>query len=345
MADESGGRPLPRRVPGATVSPDTPIRVERPEIPEDLRQRVLTAIADELRRDEAVARYRAQEQGNTEAPGLPEDPQPAQAGTPSVIDPRPAAALGQADLQAPDRAASAPTVWSPSLRPADFQPPGADPAASAATVWSGIPRTEDLPAPAPADLTPPTPDPTALPAPAPDPADLPAPGPDTADVRAPAPDQADLEALAPQADLQAPAADQVYEQPVPPLPRRVPGTNGAPPPPAHVRRNFLPFSLLGRRLDSGGRTESLPRITGFRADGAAPPSIGYRAEDPAATPTLPAGTPPFAPTPAGAAPSGATEASPAPSADVFSESRPGPGTEKSGVSGGFGFRTDAGSSE
>src|SRR5690348_7805465 len=70
MVDESGGPPLPRRVPGATVSPGTPIRVERPEIPEDLRQRVLTAIADELQRDEAVARSRAQEQGKTEKPGL-----------------------------------------------------------------------------------------------------------------------------------------------------------------------------------------------------------------------------------------------------------------------------------
>src|SRR5689334_14083999 len=130
MADESGGPPLPRRVPGATVSPGTPIRVERPEIPEDLRQRVLTAIADELQRDEAVARSRAQEQGKTDQSGLPEEAQPAQAGPPPVIDPGPAAALGQVDLPAsgPDAVASAPTVWSP------------------------VPAPADLPAPAPADV-------------------------------------------------------------------------------------------------------------------------------------------------------------------------------------------------
>src|SRR5215471_7607566 len=122
MADESGGPPLPRRVPGATVSPGTPIRVERPEIPEDLRQRVLTAIADELRRDEAVARYRAQEKGKADKPGVPEEAHPAPASDP---------------------AASAPTVWSPVPRPVDLPAsapmdlpaPASDPAASAATVW------------------------------------------------------------------------------------------------------------------------------------------------------------------------------------------------------------------
>src|SRR5215470_2703770 len=84
MADDSGATPLPRRVPGATVAPGTPIRVERPDIPEDLRKRVLTAIADELRRDEAVARYRAQEQGKTGQPGLLEEAQQAQAGLPPL---------------------------------------------------------------------------------------------------------------------------------------------------------------------------------------------------------------------------------------------------------------------
>src|SRR5215471_20129369 len=81
MADESGGPPLPRRVPGATVPPETPIRVERPDIPDDLRQRVLTAIADELRRDEALARYRAQEQRKTGKAGLPDEAHLAEAGT------------------------------------------------------------------------------------------------------------------------------------------------------------------------------------------------------------------------------------------------------------------------
>ncbi len=145
MADENGAPPLPRRVPGATVSPGTPVRVERPDIPEDLRQRVLTAIADELRRDEAIARCRAQKQGRTEKPGIPGEAQAAQAGTPPVADPQLAAALGQADLQAParDPAASAPTVWSPVPRPPDLQAPARDPAASAPTVWSPVPRSPD----------------------------------------------------------------------------------------------------------------------------------------------------------------------------------------------------------
>ena len=271
MADESGGPPLPRRVPGATVEPGTPIRVERPEIPEDLRQRVLTAIADELRRDEAVARYRAQEQGKAEHPGVPEEAQPAQAGPPPVTDPQLAAALGDADL--------------PAL--------GSDPAASARTVWSPVPRPVDLPAPA-----------------------------------------------ADQADLDAPA-----EQQITPLPRRIPGTNGAPPPPAHVRRNFLPFSLLGRRLDPDGHTEPLPRITGFRADSPAVPDSGSRTEDPAA-PTPPAGTSPFVPTPPGSAPPGPGEASAIPTAGVFPEPAPaGTGPWPPGVPGSFGPGPDAGPSE
>src|SRR5215472_8654660 len=154
MADESGGPPLPRRVPGATVSPDMPIRAERPDIPEDLRKRVLTAIADELRRDEAVARYRAQEQGKTDQPGLFEEAQPPQAGLPPVTGLQLEAALGQADLPALGPDPAAPTVWSPSPRPADLPAPDADPAASAPTVWSPSPRPVDLPEPAPdqADL-------------------------------------------------------------------------------------------------------------------------------------------------------------------------------------------------
>src|SRR6516164_7145646 len=73
MADDSGATPLPRRVPGATVPPRPPARVERLVIPEDLRQRLLTAIADELQRDGAQAGRSAQEQGNTEKPAFPGD--------------------------------------------------------------------------------------------------------------------------------------------------------------------------------------------------------------------------------------------------------------------------------
>ena len=328
MADESGGPPLPRRVPGATVSPGTPIRVERPEIPEDLRQRVLTAIADELRRDEAVARYRAQEQPKAENPGVPEEAQRAQAGPPPVSDPQLAAALGDADLPAPgsDPAASAPTVWSPVPRPVDLPAPASDPAASAPTVWSPVPRPVDLPAPAPADLPAPAADQADLRAPVADEADLQAPAADRADVPVPAADGADLQApVADRADLSGPTADEPDEQPIAPLPRRIPGTTGAPPPPAHLRRNFLPFSLLGRRLDPDGHTEPLPRITRFGADSPAVPDSAYRTGDPAA-PTLPAGTSPFVPTPPGSAPAGTGPWAP-------------------GVPGSFGAGPDAGPTE
>ena len=63
MVDDSGVSPLPRRVPGASGSPRPPARVELGVISEDLRQRVLTAIASELERDEAERRRNAQEQG------------------------------------------------------------------------------------------------------------------------------------------------------------------------------------------------------------------------------------------------------------------------------------------
>src|SRR5215470_1090827 len=219
MADDSDAPPLPRRVPGATVSPGTPVRAERFVIPEDLRQRVLTAIADELQRDEAEERRRAQEQGKAEKAHPGE--QVARAG--DVLTSAGGEA-GQADLQAPapdqmDHQAAAPasTVWSPPPRPADLLPPAPglearQAAASAPTVWPPPPR----------------------------PADLPPPAPDRAAHRASPPDQA---------DLQAPAADRPDPQPAVPLPRRNPGRNGAPPPPAHVRRQFLPSSLLRRRLN------------------------------------------------------------------------------------------------
>src|SRR5215472_15938963 len=204
MADDSGAPPLPRRVPGATVSPGTPVRAERFVIPEDLRQRVLTAIADELQRDEGEERRRAQEQGKAEEahPGEPV----AQAG--DVLTSAGGEA-GQADPQAPapdqmdqQAAASTSTVWPQGPGQADSQAQVLDQAAaSAPTVWSPPPR----------------------------PADLPPPAPDQAAHRASPPDPA---------DLQAPAADGPDPQTAVLLPRRNPGRNGAPPPPAHVRRQF-----------------------------------------------------------------------------------------------------------
>ena len=80
--------------------------------------------------------------------------------------------------------------------------------------------------------------------------------------------------------------------------------NGAPPPPAHVRRNFLPPSLLGRRLDRDAYTGPLPRITGFRAGSFAAPDDAQRAADPVVAPAPPAGAAPLVPVPPDSAPSG-----------------------------------------
>jgi hypothetical protein len=306
MADDSGGPPLPRRVPGATVSPGQAVRVERLAIPEDLRQRLLTAIANEQLRDEAEARRGTQ-------PGAAPDEAAAQAGTFPAAGPQPAAAPDQADVQAlaPDPAthqavaageadlqvpaldqdaASAPTVWSPVPRPADLQEPAlgqeADQAASAPTVWSPVPRLADLQEPALGQEADQAASAPTVWSPVRRPADL------------PAPDQAAHPASAP---------GQPDPQPVPPLPRRVPGENGAPPAPAHIRREFLPPWLLGRRLDSDAHTEPPAGITGFRADDPAARDSARPAEDPAAAPTLPAGTPPLLPTLPGSAPPGSGE--------------------------------------
>src|SRR5215472_11452930 len=53
MIDDGGIPPLPRRVPGASGTPRPTVRVDPGNISEDLRQRVLTAIAHELELDEA----------------------------------------------------------------------------------------------------------------------------------------------------------------------------------------------------------------------------------------------------------------------------------------------------
>jgi hypothetical protein len=45
--EDGGGKPLPRRVPGAADSPRPPDRVASPTLPESVRQRLLTALAQE----------------------------------------------------------------------------------------------------------------------------------------------------------------------------------------------------------------------------------------------------------------------------------------------------------
>src|SRR5258708_1171660 len=92
MGDESGAQPLPRRVPGASGSPRPTAPIERTPISEDLRQRVLSAIAVELERDKAEHWRRAPEQGGSSPSGAATDPATAnEPGAGPVPDPAPGA--------------------------------------------------------------------------------------------------------------------------------------------------------------------------------------------------------------------------------------------------------------
>jgi hypothetical protein len=112
-------------------------------------------------------------------------------------------------------------------------------------------------------------------------------------------------------------------RPAVPLPRRAPGANGAPPPPAELRRDYLPPSVLGRKLDPEAHTEPLPRIsaTGRGTGGPAATGSGQSAQS-LFSPTPPATAPPGAsaePAPPGTAPAEAV-----PSGTVPPESVPPP---------------------
>jgi hypothetical protein len=86
MAEDNGGSPLPRRVPGATDSPRPPTKIERPVLPESVRRRLLKMIAQE---QESVARE----------PPAPDGTAPPPERTPipkEEAPPERAAALGKA---------------------------------------------------------------------------------------------------------------------------------------------------------------------------------------------------------------------------------------------------------
>jgi hypothetical protein len=136
------------------------------------------------------------------------------------------------------------------------------------------------------------------------------------------------------------AADGAAGRPAVPLPRRAPGTNGAPPPPTELRREYLPPSVLGRRLDPEEHTEPLPRISRSQPvfspvrpaaeSPAAPDPAGSPAEpgpsasrpstaEPAEAPAEPVspGTPPAEAVPPGAEPPDSVPPRPAPSASTI----------------------------
>ena len=90
--------------------------------------------------------------------------------------------------------------------------------------------------------------------------------------------------------------------PAVPLPRRAPGTHGAPPPPTELRREYLPPSLAGRRLDPEAHTEPLPRIPGTGPGPGGPAESGSGQSAPSVfTPIRRAAAPAATPAPAGSA--------------------------------------------
>ena len=233
MVDDRGASPLPRRVPGASDSPKPSVRVDRTAIPEDLRQRVLTAIAYELERDEAERR-KAQEPAG--AAGL------ASAGEPGTGQPLGALAAGGAGLENGSGATGANGAGAIQANGSDQSPAnGKAPGLESAREQTAARHTDtergvttDGARGAPQDAGGP---------------------PGTAG----APGQGPAGAAATPPDGPPP-------WPPVPLPRRAPGANGAPPPPAELRRDYLPPSMLGRRLDPEAHTEPLPRISGLHPD-------------------------------------------------------------------------------
>jgi hypothetical protein len=126
-----------------------------------------------------------------------------------------------------------------------------------------------------------------------------------------------------------------------PLPRRAPGTHGAPPPPAELRREYLPESLLGRRLDPEAHTEPLPRISAAWP-GSGPGGPGGPG-GPADTGSGQSAPSVFTPIPRAAAPPG--PAAPAgPAAPDGSPAEPGPSAPVPSAAGSAGAPADIGAS-
>ena len=285
MVDDGGVPPLPRRVPGASGSPRPPAQVELGVISEDLRQRVLTAIAIELEHDEAERSRNAQEQNGA-----------GDRGSHGVLGTRQAFRVDDAaggDGGGPANggvAGPAITGTAPGNADGARQANGTDASPVNAPPWDRDALWARTPAPH---------------------------GDTARDKKA---DQANG-AVADTAAAREPedaagrgdgtdagdgtgGPDEAPHRRAVPLPRRAPGTNGAPPPPSELRRDYLPPSLLGRRLDPEAHTEPLPRISATRpgpADGpGGPAATGSGQSAPSVfTPIRPAAAPPAASTPAG----------------------------------------------
>jgi hypothetical protein len=360
------------------------VRVDLGVISEDLRQRVLTAIASELERDEAERRRNAQEQDGAGGRGSYSVLDAAREGEAAggAASPANGSAAGLEDRaaglssSAAGLGGGAADLWDGAANPGDVgaaaghgESPangsgantgtgsGAGLADGGSTSWDHLtgsgpdygtgaspvsaapwdrdaPRDRDVPSDQDAPPEPGAPRPGA-PAQQAD-----TPDGETADrghgaaedaraAQEPAGAAAGEEGLG--AGDAAADPDAAASRPGTPLPRRAPGTNGAPPPPSELRRDYLPPSLLGRRLDPEAHTEPLPRISATGRGSGAPAATGSgrsapsifspasRVAPPSAAPA-PAGSPtepgpatpepatpePATPEPAESGPSGAT---------------------------------------
>ena len=265
MVDDGGIPPLPRRVPGASDSPRPTVRVDLGTISEDLRQRVLTAIAHELELDEA------ERQRTGAGPAIGTGASPAgEAGFASGNGASLAGGSGpfsessDAGLAAgygvsPANGGSA-TTENGSGSSLDIGS-GADPGDHAGGALDYAPSADSVYV-SPWEPNAPRPGTPAQPG---DiwhsgAADL---GHGAAEETAAPPEPwvtAEREEATGAADA-AGGQDEADLGPEVPLPQRAPGTHGAPPPPPELRREYLPPSVLGRRLNPEAHTEPLPKIS------------------------------------------------------------------------------------
>ena len=286
MVDESGVPPLPRRVPGASGSPRPPAPVELGVISEDLRQRVLTALASELEHDEAERRRNSGGNGTGASPAS----STASLATGSGVSPANGSSAnpgnGTSVSLDSGRAGTLDDRTGAGLD--DRTGVGLDNGIGASR-GSRPPWDRDAPrlgSPAPRGDTPLG---------------------EAADRGRGAAEDAAMaqepEGTAERADAGDAAVGPggAGSRPAVPLPRRAPGANGAPPPPAELRRDYLPPSVLGRKLDPEEHTEPLPRIS----------ATGRGTGGPAATGSGQSAQSLFSPTPPATAPPGAS-AEPAP---------------------------------
>jgi hypothetical protein len=269
MVDDGSVPPLPRRIPGASGSPRPAAEVELGLISEDLRQRVLTAIAIELERDEAERRRNAQGSvaGSESSDASLVTRYGVSPANGNSANPKNGSGAGLDNSTGDSHGSGASPVNGP--------PWGRE------ALWPGAPVQQgDTSRGETADQ-----------------------GCGAAEEAAvvQAPEDAAEHGEGTDAGDAPGGPDNADPGPEVPLPRRAPGTNGAPEPPTELRREYLPPAVLGRRLDSEAHTQPLPKIsgTGPGPGSGGPAATGTGQAAPSVfTPIRRVKAPPAAPTPA-----------------------------------------------